>query len=1104
MKKHLLFICILFLSVQELYATHIIGGVMRYEYMGPGLAPNSKRYTIRLLLLRGGTGAPFINQYIVGVFNDDNGQKIIGPAINNNWAAVEDFTTPLPVPIIISPCIQNPPNLDYTYKTYSFVIELLNNANGYTVAFQTYSRQTSDNIFANQGATYSCNIPGTNVLPNPQFDNSPIYSLPISVICENSSFTLDFSATDPDGDSLVYNFCDAFNGGAATLANFQDPAPPPYGSVSYSGIYTSSQPMGNGVTINPSTGIISGIAPSAGRYVVCVCASVYRNGVLISVHRKDLIIEVSGCIPLAANPNFVPITCDGFTVTFNQSSTGNPTSFFWDFGDPASGVNNTSILPNPVHTFTDTGVFNIKFIVSIAGLCIDSVIRTISVYPGFLPGFTQSPTCINIPVQFNDTTYSRYGVIDSWRWDFGDLSTLADTSHLPNPIYSYPAAGNYTVELRVTNSKGCNKIYSKLITINANPIVSILPRDTLYCGLDSLMLNASGAGTHNWLPATNIINANTASPSVFPTLPTRYVVTLTDVAGCKAKDSILVTPKFDLTNSIIANPTTICEEDTLLLSGNSNYSANASWQWTPAISVQNPSQQNSNAFPIVTTNYTLVTRWGNNCVATSTQNIIVRPLAIPNAGPDVVICNNIISAQLNATGGNTYSWMPTTGLSNPNIANPIATPLITTTYIVAVGVTGCTKTRVDSMQVIKSVLPPLNSTNDTLICTIDTLQINSSGVGNFTWSPNYNISNVNIINPLVSPDVPTMYYVRMTDAFGCYRDDSVFVDVKAFVTLNAGPDTTICQTDGFFLNINSDALSYRWIPSAGLSNDAIKNPLATPLSTTTYTVIGNIGKCQTVDDITINVVPYPIANAGPDAAICFGFSTQLNATGGSNYAWSPATFLNNRLIQSPISVRPTANIRYIVTVRDTLGCPKPVKDTVWVMVYPKVVPDAGPADTIVVLGEPLFLRASGALTYVWTPDTWLNNANIENPVSKPQDNIKYVLTGTTAQGCIGQDSIFVTLYKMDPDLYVPTAFSPNGDGNNDVLRPILLGMKKLNYFRVYNRWGRLMYSTTEQYRGWDGRFNGKAQDPATFVWMAEGLNYKGEVRRKKGYAVLIR
>ena len=243
--KKLLLVFSLIISFNEAFCTHIIGGEMRYEYIGPGTAPNSKQYKIRLLLLRGVTGAGFINQYIVGVFNNDNNQKVIGPAANNNWAAVEEFSNPLPVPIIVSPCIQPPPPPPgYTYKIYSFIIELPDNGNGYTVAFQTFSRQGSENIVANQGANYSCIIPGLNTLPQPQTDNSPSFSLPISVICENSYFTLDFSAADVEGDSLVYNFCEAYDGGLATLADFQDPAPPMYNSVVYVPPYNFAFPMG--------------------------------------------------------------------------------------------------------------------------------------------------------------------------------------------------------------------------------------------------------------------------------------------------------------------------------------------------------------------------------------------------------------------------------------------------------------------------------------------------------------------------------------------------------------------------------------------------------------------------------------------------------------------------------------------------------------------------------------------------------------------------------------------------------------------------------------------------------------------------------------------
>jgi len=1104
--KKILFFCLFVFFISDAFATHIIGGEMRYEYIGPGSLPNTKQYRCRLLLFRGPTGAGLATQYIVGVFNNDNGFKVTGTGPNSNWAANEDFSGVLSVPIIISPCIEFPPVLNYTYKTYSFVIDLPDNNNGYTVTFQTYSRQGSSNIQIDQGATYSCSIPGLNQIPNPQFDNSPVFSLPVSVICENSNFTLDYSAVDPDGDSLVYSFCNAYNGGAANSGAFDNPAPPPYGSVNYTIPYNAIRPMGNAVTINPNTGIISGISPAAGKYVVCVCISVYRNNVLISIQRKDLVVEVSGCIPLSANPDFNSVTCSGFTVTLTQSSTGNPDTYFWDFGDPLSGPLNFSTFANPVHTFTDTGVFNVKLVVTKSGVCSDSIIKPIGVYPEFFPGFINAAQlCVNTPIQFTDTSYFRYGNVIAWNWDFGDpLSGPLNTSGISNPLHTFATANTYPVKLVVTNNKGCIDSITKNIIINNNPLLSLLSADSTYCGLDSLSLNASGTGSFNWTPNTNIIGANTATPRVFPTVPTRYVATLTDGIGCFSKDSILVTPAFDLTNSMTASAINICEEDTIVLKGFTNKTNNIIWQWSPIGTVQSPAIDTTRAYPTVTTNYILTTRWGSNCVATANQNIVVKPLAIPDAGPDAALCNGQATIQLNASGGDTYQWTPTAGLSNPNIPNPVASPNTTTTYTVAVGVTGCSKTRADSMVLTVRTLPTISTTNDTLICFIDTLQINSTGTGNFVWTPNYMISNTTIANPLVSPDVPTTYYVRLTDNFGCYRDDSIYIDVRTSVSLNAGGDTTICQTDTIRLNPVSDGLYYQWTPSTYLDVANIKNPLATPLTDITYTVVSSIGKCSNTDNITFTVVPYPRPNAGADLTICSGFSTQLNASGGSSYAWSPATFLNNTLIPNPTSVNPTANIQYIVTVRDVLGCPKPVKDTVWVYVAPPVVANAGPSDTTVVLGQPLQLHATGGDSYDWSPPLWLNNPTIQNPIALPQDDITYRVTATTTLGCIGTDIINIKLYKVDPDLYVPKAFSPNGDGNNETLRPILLGMRDLHYFKVFNRIGQMVFSTSTKDHGWDGTFNGKAQDPGTYVWLAEGINYKGELRQKKGTSVLIR
>jgi gliding motility-associated-like protein len=1051
-------------------------------------------------------GAPLITQYIVGVYNNDNGAKVNGTAANSNWACSEDFSGTLPVPIIVSPCIDNPPTFNYVYKTYSFVIELPDNNAGYTVAFQTFSRQNSFNVVANEGANYSCIVPGLNTLPSPKTDNSPQYKLPISVICENNRFTLDFSATDVDGDSLVYAFCDAYNGGLADQADYQNTAAPPYSAVTYVNPYTSAFPLGSQATINSQTGIISGISPPAGRYVICVCASVYRNGNFITVHRKDLIVEVSGCIPLKANPNFTPVTCDGFDVSFTDQSTGNPDTYFWDFGDPASGVNNTSTSPNPNHIYTTAGTYNVKLKVSLVGQCEDSITKPLGVFPGFFPGFTAAaPLCVGQPVQFTDTTKTNYGIVDSWRWDFGDGATLADTSHLQNPLYTYNPAGNYTVQLIVTNSKGCVKTVNVPVTINDVTALSVFPKDTIYCGLDTLQLTGTGAGNYIWTPNYNILNANSSNPSVYPAVTTKYYAELTNSFGCKSKDSLTIYPKFDLTNAI-AGPTNICEEDTVTLTGTANYSTNITWQWSPPGTLGSPNSDITLAYPIVNTNYTLTTRWGSHCVATKTHNINVKPLANPNAGPDSYICpGNNDSTQLIASGGNSYLWTPTAGLSNSTIPNPMASPPSATNYIVWVGVTGCSKLRSDTVLVDVGTPPVLNTLNDTLICIIDTLQLTTTGTGNYNWAPNYMINSTTAQSPLVSPDVPTWYYVRLTDAVGCYKVDSVFVDVKQRVTIDAGPDTAICQKDIITLRPTSDALHYIWTPSTYLDDPTLMHPLAQPLTSIKYHVIGNIGNCQNEDSVFIKVGPYPSANAGPDLKLCPGFSTQLRAIGGSSYLWVPNTFLNDRKLPDPTCTLPFGSIKYIVTVTDTLGCPKAVRDTVDVIVHPKAVVDAGPRDTSVVNGQPLQLNATGNGTgFLWSPSLWLSSNIVPDPISLPQGDIKYLVTATTVNGCVAKDSIFVKYYSGDADIFVPNAFTPNGDRWNNTFEPILRGIISLSYFRVFNRFGEMVFATAERDKGWDGSYKGRPQDPGTFVWYTEGITYRGEVRRKKGFVILIR
>lgn len=1109
--KKILFVTFLSICFFQAFPAHIKGGFFTYEYLGKGINnPTYNRYkiTLNVYMVCNPSSGQLTNPITFTIFKANTSTLVDNPPV----AITRQFDL---AKLTDDPCITGNQAICY----YTVVVYELNNyelpetPDGYTISYQRCCRIPNMLNISGSGSvgnTYAINIPGTNSLaidaPKNSSPNFPINDT--AVVCNGSYFSYPFSVIDKDGDALTYSMCAAYEGGSIGVAAPNPAAPPPYVPVNYNSGYSGGFPLGSAVTIDPNSGLISGIAPSiSGEFVITVCVAEYRAGIFLGESRKELHMQVQDCIPAQAKLNPKAVTCDGFSLDFSNATplqTG--TIYSWDFGDGASGINNTSTLSNPTHIYSDTGVYKVVLNVALGGVCQSKDSITVKVYPGFFPDFsTTGPSCKGQPVQFLDKTTTKYGAPTGWRWDFGNLAATNDSSQLKNPLYTYPLPGSYNVRLIVGNTFGCIDTIIKPVVIADNPIISLLSKDTSYCGLDTLQLTATGTGNFTWTPNNNtILNPNTATPSVFPTSPTVYTVAL-NLAGCISRDSVKVSPTNNLTNTISASSVNICESDTITLTANSNYTTNLSWSWSPANTVSDPLLKVSKAYPLTNTTYTLTTTLGRNCVSTTSQLITVKALAKADAGPDTYICFGQTTTQLNASGGNSYQWVPATGLSNANIPNPIAAPTTTTTYKVLVGTAGCTALRPDTVQVLVRQIPPITLTNDTLICTIDTLQLVAAGNGNFVWSPNINISNLTVASPLVSPDVPIQYFTTLTDPFGCKNRDSVFVDVKAFVTINAGNDTTICRTDGILINTVSDALSYQWSPALYLDNDKVKRPLATPLiSTITYTVVGNIGKCQSSDQVTIQTVPYPQVTISPDTTICFGDSAPLVSGGGSIYAWSPSTFLTSTSISNPTSIKPTSDIRYTVAVKDVLGCPKSVSANVWVRVFPIIKADAGPHDTSVVIGQPLLLSGTGATNYLWTPPTWLSNPNIANPTSMPEDDILYRLKVTNVAGCSGIDSIFVKVYKVPPSFYVPTAFSPNNDNRNDIIKPILLGMRSLKHFRVFNRWGQVVFATSMQGKGWDGTFKGNPQDAGTYVWMAEGETYTGQVIKKQGTVVLLR
>src|SRR6266498_6154173 len=406
MRKLLTVLITLFTCCTISYANHLKGGWIFYEYLGKGTAANTSKYriTVNQYLDCHSTELQIDKNIFLGIFDGVTNQLIRNDTIPKSSTETEEKTD-------FDPCITNPPEICYRIDKYVTTVDLADNTGGYILGVQRCCRinyivnlaQPSNTI----GVTYTTKIPGVIQNVTVRNNNSPVFAQKdVDIICVNSPLTFDFGATDADHDSLSYSFCTGLTGGDFNTPQPDPPSNPPFTPVTYEGnAFTASYPLGLTVSIDEKTGLISGTAPSiVGTYVVAVCASEFRNGLFIGETKKEIHIDVADCQLSAAQLKPSYITCDGFNFSFkNESSDGNITSYLWDFGLPGI-TTDTSTLPAPSYTYTDTGTYPIKLSVANDQGCTDFAISKLSIYPGFIPDFKVNGSCVLNPYQFIDAT----------------------------------------------------------------------------------------------------------------------------------------------------------------------------------------------------------------------------------------------------------------------------------------------------------------------------------------------------------------------------------------------------------------------------------------------------------------------------------------------------------------------------------------------------------------------------------------------------------------------------------------------------------------------------------------------------------------------------
>ncbi|MBK9286808.1 MAG: gliding motility-associated C-terminal domain-containing protein [Flavobacteriales bacterium] len=482
----------------------------------------------------------------------------------------------------------------------------------------------------------------------------------------------------------------------------------------------------------------------------------------------------------------------------------------------------------------------------------------------------------------------------------------------------------------------------------------------------------------------------------------------------------------------------------------------------------------------------------NDCVTNDTAYLVLTVLDPQDALIDPIdtLCPGA-SVQLQAHGGHAYSWFPTTGLSNANIANPVATPAAPTTYSVVV--TDSCGTDTASIDIFFGT-PFGEAGPDTVVCLGDQVPITALGGGTYTWSQGGTLSDPNLQSPLASPAVTTQYVVTITTPAGCVVTDSLVVTVEVTPPVPVSNDTSVCEAGSVQLLV-SGGTTYTWLPAPGLIDLDGPDPVVSPLTSTTYYV--NVGNScgLTLDSVFVDV-QMVVTDAWPDTIICPGESVSLYANGATQYTWSPPNGLGSTS-GSPVTASPTANTTYRVIASSTAGC----TDTAFVMVevFPEPTVNAG-ADQQIDYGDQAQLQATGNGLIAWLTNPTLSCLTCTNPIASPEFSSTYIVTLTDTNGCVAKDDVFVI---VDGTLYVPNTFTPNGDGINDAFYALATEVKTFKLY-VFNRWGEKIYESDRLDRFWDGTYKGTESPIDTYVWRIDMTELSGEASVHYGHVNLVR
>ncbi|GAB4092733.1 hypothetical protein GCM10028786_16600 [Flaviaesturariibacter terrae] len=818
--------------------------------------------------------------------------------------------------------------------------------------------------------------------------------------------------------------------------------------------------------------------------------------------------------------------CAPHSVQFINNTLG-ATGFHWDFAD-GNTLNTTRGVDTVTHTFLAAGIYNVR-LTAFNGCTDTTMTLAIEVFPKPVAAFSADRLTVCLGDSIHFTNNSSNGA-SSYLWQFGDGAQ----STLTSPAHAYSVASTYDVKLIAYRFNAPGNVCSDSLTVPVLVVAGLpggislsdsISRCVPFTVTFSNPNQPSSASTWDFgdgSSATGNVVTHTYQQAGI------YIATLTSVSPGGCTYSALRRVRIDApAGSFTYNSGYICGGRSVRFDATVSGTDTLIWNFGDGSTQATLQHVAFHTYPnpgLYVPSVTLASTAGCHLLLPGVDTIRVDRIVAGYTATQNRSCGSTDVTFRDTSnvffGISRIEWDfgdGTTG-SGPLVRHGYSSSGAYNIREIVFSGSGCSDTVLRVLNVTVSGIPTAAISAPPQACSgiPATLLANVQSVDPITlyeWSVNGTVqSSANLFTPTFT--APGTYAIRLVagTANGCFDTARLDLTVRPTPVVTASPSQDLCLGRSTQLNATGNGVvQWGWSPIQGLSCSSCPNPVATPNGTTPYLVTGtNSFGCPGYDTVVITVHGPIHMSVSPDDSICVGDAVQLLATGAASYVWRPDQYLDNDSIPNPMATPPVTT-RYQVVGYDGWNC---YNDTAYVLVavgnYPTV--NLGP-DLQLATGtlRPLVTTITNGpiRDWTWSPTADLSCGNCPLPTATIRNNVVYTVRVTTFYGCSATDSLVIRAFCKDAQVFLPNAFSPDGDGVNDVFMVQGSGILRVKTFRVFNRWGELVFEKNEvppndPRFGWDGRVIGHPAAPDVYVYTVEVLCENGTPYTYKGNVTILK